>query len=107
MLVFLVLYLSKQLQPLSTMRPSRRREKKPPASIRGKTAEKIMVPTSVLPMTLYHDCSKSLCRPPVSPKEKGYSLRSALTSSSKKAVLKNWTRKVTLVISSSCYVSVG
>ena len=66
-----------------------------------------MVPTSVLPVTLYQDCAKSLSRPPVNPKEKGYSLRSALTSSSKNAVLKNWTRNVTEVISSSCLVSVG
>lgn len=89
------------------MRPSILREKKPKASPMGKIIVMIIVETRVLPITLNHDMSKSDSIPPVRPKERGYSLRSALTRSKRKAVLKNCTKKVTLVVSKSCIVSVG
>ena len=73
------------------MRPSILREKKPKASPMGKIIVMIIVETRVLPITLNHDMSKSDSMPPVRPKEKGYSLRSALTRSKRKAVLKNCT----------------
>ena len=106
MLVFLVLYGSR-LHPLSNILERRRRPKNPNASMSGKTAEKIIVPTMVFPITLNQVLSKSLSIPPVRPNEKGYSPRSALTRSKRKAVLKYCTKNVTLVVISSFSVSVG
>ena len=68
----------------------------------GKIIVIIIVAVSVFPITFNHVLSKSDSIPPVRPKEKGYSLRSALTNKSRNAVLKNCTAKVTLVVSSSC-----
>ena len=65
-----------------------------------------MVPISVLPMVRNHIELKSLNWPLVSQKVIGYSLKLAPTKSSKKAVLKNWTRNVTVVVFESLAVSV-
>ena len=89
MLVFFVGFL--HLKPESRTRPRVLRPKKPIASRKGKIAEKIMVDTIVFAMTLNQVWSKSPSRPPVKPNEKGCSLRSALTSSKRNAVLKNCT----------------
>ena len=58
-------------------------------------------------MTLNHVLSKSLSIPPVRPNVMGCSPKSAFTSSKRKAVLKYYTAKVTLVVISSFSVSVG
>jgi len=57
-----------------------------------------MVPVRVLPTDLYQFLLKSVSRPPVSPNEIGCSLRLALTSISRKPVLKNCTAKQTFVV---------
>jgi hypothetical protein len=59
-----------------------------PNSMRGKTELRVMVLISALPIYFHQRALKSPYSPPVRPKFKGYSERSAFTSISKKAVLK-------------------
>lgn len=65
------------------------------------------MPISVLPIYLKKSELKSPNDPLLKPTVgNGYSDRSALTSSSKKAVLKNWHKNVTMVTLDSYVVSV-
>lgn len=66
-----------------------------------------MVPAIVLPMVRNHIVLKSLKLPPSSQKVIGYSLKLAPTNSNRKAVLKNCTMNVTVVVLDRRSVSVG
>ena len=57
-------------------------------------------------MDLNHAVLKSANCPPSSQNVMGYSERLAPTKRRRMAVLKNWTRKVTVVVVESCSVSV-
>ena len=72
----------------------------------GNQALNHIVPTNVFPIERNHIELKSLNYPPVSQKVMGYSLKLAPTRRRRKAVLKNWTRNVTVVVFDRRSVSV-
>ena len=72
----------------------------------GKNALNHMVPARVFPRVRNHAELKSVKDPPLRPNPNGYSLMSAPTKRSRKAVLKNCTTNVTVVVYDSLIVSV-